>query len=440
MKLLSGWLVACVAAVSPVWAAGHVTERVDVAPVWAGHPVGFCLLTEGDDQFVVFYDAARQMTVAQRRIPETTWTFVRLPETLGWDSHNGVTMAVDETGCLHLSGNMHVKPLVYFRTRAPRNIETFERVAGMTGENEGKVTYPKFMHGPDKVLLFTYRDGKSGEGNQIWNAYEAKTRTWRRLIDKPLTDGEGLMNAYFDGPSLGPDGYYHLNWVWRDTPDCATNHDLSYARSKDLVHWETSAGEPLTLPMTLHTAEIVDPAPAGGGLLNVGKRLGFDSKGNAILSYYKYDENGNTQAYNARKEDGKWVIRKVSDWDYRWAFSGGGTIITEITVGPVVMKKGLGLTQSFSHVKAGSGTWVLDETTLQSVRVLAKEEIPEPDLGPLESAFAGMRVRTAGDAGSARPDGARYTLRWETLGPNRDKPRELPWPEPSMLRVYRVEE
>ncbi len=440
MKQLHLYSMAVLFAVTPALAAERVTERLDIAPVWAGHPVGFCLLTDGDDQFVAFYDADRQMTVAQRRIPETAWRFVRLPETVVWDSHNRVTMDIDDTGCLHLSGNMHVKPLVYFRTREPRNIETFERVPSMTGEHETKVTYPEFIHGPGNTLLFTYRDGKSGEGNQIYNVYDSKTRTWRRLLDKPLTDGEGLMNAYFDGPRLGPDGYYHLNWVWRDTSDCASNHDLCYARSKDLVHWETSAGAPLALPITLRTAEIIDPSPAGGGLLNVGRRLGFDSKGNVVLSFYKYDKAGNTQAYNARKENGAWVTRKVSDWDYRWAFSGGGTIPVEITVGHVSFKEGEGLTQSFSHVKHGSGTWLLDEATLQPIRILPKEKKSGPDLGPVESVFPEMKARTSKDIGPARKDGARYMLRWETLGPNRDKPRNPPLPEPSMLRIYRIEE
>ena len=51
------------------------------------------------------------------------------------------------------------------------------------------------------------------------------------MLDVPLTDGQGLMNAYQSQPTLGPDGWYHLYWVWRDTPDCSTNHDLSYMKS-----------------------------------------------------------------------------------------------------------------------------------------------------------------------------------------------------------------
>jgi hypothetical protein len=47
-------------------------------------------------------------------------------------------------------------------------------------------------------------------------------------------------------------------------------------------------------------------------------------------------------------------------------------------------------------------------------------------------------LRTAGDLGTAGEKGVRYLLRWETLGPNRDRPRQPPLPGPTMLRVYRL--
>jgi len=187
---------------------------------------------------------------ASSQLDSTNWHFTRLPQTLGWDSHNYVTMAIDAADQLHLSGNMHVHPLVYFRTRRPLDIVSFEVIPSMIGDREKRCTYPKFLRGPANELIFTYRDGSSGNGDQIFNVHDDRARTWKRLLDKPLTSGEGLMNAYFVGPVRGPDGFFHLCWVWRDTGDCASNHDLSYARSRDLVHWEKSNGQPLKLPVT----------------------------------------------------------------------------------------------------------------------------------------------------------------------------------------------
>ncbi|CAF4056115.1 unnamed protein product, partial [Adineta steineri] len=217
-----------------------VIDSLDIAPVWAGHPVNFVLLTHLPYEFIAYYDAARQMTIAQRNINERIWIINKLPIITGWDSHNYIAMAIDDDGYLHLSGNMHVVPLIYFRTAQPLNASAFVQLNYMIGTDENRTTYPIFMRGPENEFIFTYRTGMSGNGNQIFNLYNLKTKIWKRLLDKPLTDGEGKRNAYFDGPIKGPDGYFHLVWVWRESPDASSNHDLSYARSKDLISWETS--------------------------------------------------------------------------------------------------------------------------------------------------------------------------------------------------------
>jgi len=437
--------VAAVAAGGAGYMAGDedagpaLMERSPIATVWAGHPVGFCLLTDGDDQFVAFYDADRKMTVGRRRLPGGEWRLAQPDETLGWDSHNYVTMALDRDGYLHLSGNMHCSPLVYYRTAAQRDIGTFERVPAMVGDREDRCTYPEFMRGPVGELIFTYRDGQSGSGDQIYNVYDPDGRSWRRLIDGPLVTGEGRMNAYLEGPVRGPDGWFHLCWVWRDTPDCATNHDICYARSRDLVHWETSAGEPLATPITPETCEVIDPVPPGGGAINGNTRIGFDTQGRVIVSYHKFDDAGHTQIYNARREATGWVIYQASDWAERWDFSGGGSIPFRIGVGPVEAGDDGVLTQAFGHFAHGSGRWRLDEATLKPAEVLAPKRTLPPGLGEPVGEFPGLEVHvTPGEGASAEP-GVRYWLRWETLGPNRDRPREAA-PPPSSLEVLKVRE
>src|SRR5262249_53223687 len=151
-------------------------------------------------------------------------------------------------------------------------------------------------------LVFAYRDGSSGSGNYIFNTYNLATRTWSRLINTPLIDGQGIYSAYPVGPILGPDGYYHLVWVWRDTPDAATNHDLSYIRSRDLVSWQTAGGTALALPIRFGTGPVVDPVPAMGGMINNNTKIGFDAQMRPIVAYHKYDAAGNTQLYDARFE------------------------------------------------------------------------------------------------------------------------------------------
>ncbi len=412
----------------------QIAEVHDIVPVWSGHPVGFCLYTHKNIQLAAFYDADRNMTIAKRPLDSGNWQLVRLPEQVKWDSHNSIVMTVDDRDYIHLSGNMHVKPLVYFRTKEPLDIATFER-APMVGDREARVTYPKFLRGAAGELLFCYRDGNSGNGEEIYNVYDPELQQWRRFLDTPLTSGEGERNAYIMGPVKGPDNRFHSCWVWRLTYECETNHHLCYAVSDDLRTWYSGAGVPLALPITFATTEtIVDPVPMNGGIINGGTHIGFDSLKRPVISYHKFDENGNTQIYNARLEEGRWGIYQASDWDYRWEFNGGGTIISEIGLSGVVPHGEGVLRQTYRHKIFGSGAWLLDEKDLH---VLSPLELPHtypPELGKVESSVEGMTIRRAADSGASGEAGIEYFLQWETLPQNRDKPRENA-PPPSMLRL-----
>ncbi len=161
---------------------------LEIADVWAGTPAPFDCYTHGDHQFVAFYDAERRLTVGSRTLESESWTLVRLPEDrrIEWDAHNSLVLAVDSAGHLHVSGNMHVHPLKYYRTTEPLAIDTLERVDEMVGTDEQQVTYPQFLRGPDDELVFTYRDGYSGGGNWLYNVYDASSREWERLLSEPL--------------------------------------------------------------------------------------------------------------------------------------------------------------------------------------------------------------------------------------------------------------
>lgn len=438
MRQFAVHLIIFVATVSVY--AEEIISKQTIDTVWAGHPVGFSLLTHPPYQFAAYYDASRQMVVASRRLDEDTWTFQSLPEHVTWDSHNYITMTVDDADQLHLSGNLHVDPLVYFRTKSPLDITTLERVEKLIGTEEDRMTYPRFFSGPVGEFIFTYRDGSSGAGNQIYNVYDEETESWNRLLDKPLTDGGGAMNAYIDGPRLGPDGRYHCVWVWRNTSDCATNHDVSYMRSADLRNWENARGEALKLPVTIDSpGTIVDAVPPGGGLINGNAKLGFDAEDNPVVTYHKYDENGHSQVYNARWTGEDWDITPATGWDTRWEFSGGGSIEFKVRVRPIRVGSDGTITQDWTHWELGRQRWQLDPDTLAPIkRVSMKSSVPSITLGPIRSEFSGMMIKTTGDSGSSGDASRRYLLRWETLGPHRDRPREKPWPEPSRLELYTI--
>lgn len=420
---------------APAYSASlELVDEIPIAPVWSGHPVGFALYTENDDQFAAYYGADRTMTLAHRKRTSRNWDYAQLPERVGWDSHNRIVMAIDSAGYIHLWGNMHCVPLVYFRSQRPGDITSMTRIEHMVGTEENRVTYPQIVPTSDERLIFTYRDGSSGSGNQIYDVYDTASQRWQRLLDTPLTDGRGEMNAYFDGPRIGPDGRYHLCWVWRNTPDCETNHTICYAQSDDLVHWKRADGSTVELPITIETADVVDDTPPGGGLLNGNVRLGFDSSGRVLISYHKYDEDGRSQLYIARHGDGEWNRTQISDWDFRWEFSGRGTIQNEVRIPPATLENDH-LVQRWSTQAAGSGAWTLDEHTLQITGdAPARPGLPR-SMTQVRSEFPGIGVRGGGDSGPRRDGDLTYQLRWETLGSNRDQPRQGTLPPPSTLSV-----
>lgn len=83
----------------------------------------------------------------------------------------------------------------------------------------------------DGDLLFVYRSGSSGRGNLVMNHYSLKEHKWSRVQDV-LIDGENKRNAYWQ-LYVDEQGTIHLSWVWRETWQVETNHDICYARSFD---------------------------------------------------------------------------------------------------------------------------------------------------------------------------------------------------------------
>ncbi len=421
------------------------TLEIDTVPSW--FPVRFCLLTHGQQQYVAYYNQKHQMVVAQRQVGQRNWQKVELPTHVGWDSHNYVTMAVDAAGCLHVAGNMHCVPLIYFRSQKRADITTLKQLP-MTGEEEQRCTYPRFLTDADGNLLFNYRSGRSGNGKRLYNRYDVDNNRWSRFLDTPLFEGQGKRNAYPEGPQKGPDGLFHMAWVWRDTPDCATNHHLSYARSRDLKHWETAAGKPVELPLTLEQTELwVDPIPVNGGIINGCEKLAFDSEQRPILAYHKLDKNGHMQIFVARFEVGQWKNHAITAWEKNIQFGGGGSMpFIGISIGRLEKLAPDKFFISYRHNDYGSGRVVLRDDTLEPIDEKVTIVSPYPrELRKPTLTFEGLVVRMAEDLGVSydprdpRGPDTRFVLRWETLGPNRDRPRDPPLPPASTLKLVTLE-
>lgn len=309
--------------------AGTVREITISDRAWAGSSVNVqantrqTLFTRGNWQYAGFYDANGFLTLGKRRVEEDDWAL----ETTRFsghvnDAHNHVSLLVDAAGILHVAWDHHNSPLNYATGTAPGVLE-IERAA-MVGTNEQSVTYPQFYELPDGDLLFLYRDGGSGRGDLVMNRHDHEEGAWRRIHDQ-LIDGEGERNAYWD-LHVDQQGTLHLAWVWRETPDVASNHDLSYARSFDGGEtWQQIGGEALEIPIRHTGREVVLQIPQNHDLMNP-PVVSADAEGNPFIASYWSDGPGQAPAHHvAACLDGQWQTFRAPTFHPPFRLAGHGT-------------------------------------------------------------------------------------------------------------------
>jgi hypothetical protein len=335
------------------------------------------LVTQGDTQYVAYYDAQRYLVLGKRALGATQWTVRRS----AWqgnaaDAHNAISIMVDGAGYLHVSWDHHNNALRYARGVAPGSLELGPKQS-MVGVDEAEVSYPEFYRLPNGNLLFFYRLGGSGRGDLIINRYDVATQRWTRLHTNLIT-GEGKRNAYWQA-FLDHLGTLHLSWVWRESPDVASNHDMAYARSRDGgVTWERSDGTPYALPISAASAEYALRIPQNSELINQ-TSMAADQDGHPYIASYWRDAGSSVPQYHVIFNTGTaWQARSL---DFRKTpFSLGGQGTKRIPIArPQIMVGKAGALLVFRDEERGSkvsvastadvlrGAWQVQDLTTFSV-------------------------------------------------------------------------
>jgi beta-glucanase (GH16 family) len=282
------------------------------------------VVSQGQNQYVAYYDSAGYVTLGKRRLPAGPWQVQRTPyQGNVKDAHNVISLMADGAGYLHLSFDHHNNPLHYCRSTAPGSL-SMGALEPMTGQQEQKVSYPEFHRYPNGDLLFMYRDGGSGNGNLVLNRYDQKTRKWTRLHNV-LIDGEGQRNAYWQA-CIDPRGTIHVSWVWRESPNVASNHDMAYARSLDGGKtWQKSTGEAYKLPITAGTAEYAARIPQNSELINQ-TTITTDAAGAPYIASYWRPQGTQVPQYQLiYLKDKQWRTTQISQRTTPFSLSGVGT-------------------------------------------------------------------------------------------------------------------
>jgi hypothetical protein len=321
-------------------------KMIPVQAGWANNSVNTVvfrknsLVTFRDTQFIAFYDADRYVVLGKRRSGSEQWQLKRTAfQGNTADAHNAISIMVDGDGYLHLSWDHHNNALRYCRSIQPGSLEMTGKMP-MTGKFENRVSYPEFYKMPSGNLLFFYRDGGSGQGNLVINQYNTATQKWVQLHGN-LIDGEKKRNAYWQA-CVDEKGTIHISWVWRESPDVSSNHDIAYARSTDGgITWQTSSGEKYTLPITAATAEYAIRIPQQSELINQ-TSMSTDEQGNPFIATYWHDANTTIPQYHLLYNSGrKWSSLALDFRKTPFSLSGVGSKRIPIAR-PQVMVKGNG--------------------------------------------------------------------------------------------------
>jgi hypothetical protein len=296
------------------------------------------LVTFGDTQYISFYNQQRYVVIGKRKSGSKDWQLKVTPYKGNTaDAHNTISMMVDGAGYIHLAWDHHNNPLHYARSEQPGSLKLTAEMP-MTAKVENRVSYPEFYKLANGNLLFFYRDGGSGQGNMVINYYDINTRQWKQLHSN-LINGEGKRNAYWQA-CTDVAGTIHISWVWRESPDVASNHNMCYARSKDGgMTWEKSTGEKYALPITAASAEYAVKIPQHSELINQTSMFA-DAGGKPYIATYWRDSGTTIPQYHiVFKNNNQWTTQSLGFRKTAFSLSGAGTKRIPISRPQVVAKQ-----------------------------------------------------------------------------------------------------
>jgi hypothetical protein len=305
-------------------------KLVKVDSGWANNSVNAVifrknsLVTSGNIQYIAYYDKDQFVVLGKRKTGDKHWQLKRTPyQGNTADAHNTISIMTDAAGYLHMTWDHHGNPLNYCRSKLPGSLEMSSKLP-MTGLNEQKLTYPEFHKLPSGEIIFLFRDGQSGKGNLVINAYDSKAAKWTQLHNN-LIDGEGKRSAYWQ-TCVDTKGTIHISWVWRESPDVASNHDMCYARSSDKGKtWTKSTGEIYQLPITAATAEYAARIPQKSELINQTSMFANPAGDPYIATYWREQGDSIPQYHIVYKAGDKWETMNTGFRKTPFSLSGAGT-------------------------------------------------------------------------------------------------------------------
>ena len=130
------------------------------------------LVTQGDEQYISYYDGDGYLVLGKRKLDSDQWTLKRTQYKGNVkDAHNIISMMLDGEGYLHLSFDHHGHKLNYCRSTAPYTLELGDKEP-MTGVLS--VEWGRFAV---CLSLRLFRTGESGDESLFCKGEEVESCT-----------------------------------------------------------------------------------------------------------------------------------------------------------------------------------------------------------------------------------------------------------------------
>lgn len=195
------------------------------------------------------------------------------------DAHYAVSMAIDESGIIHVGGNAHADVPMYRRSDAAITSWT----GGLTANQEilGSVpeettSYLQFFRGRNDAGFFcSYRSGISSTAKQIlaewngstWTAADGTTTDGVFINDTSTPTGVyvGRFEFSSDWDNAGT-GYMHCFWNWNSSGGDGQNWDISHVRWNGTTFSQMGGSQ--TIPISTSNNSVVESIASSNVLIS----------------------------------------------------------------------------------------------------------------------------------------------------------------------------
>ncbi|MFK7850925.1 MAG: BNR repeat-containing protein [Akkermansiaceae bacterium] len=295
-------------------------------------------------QYATYFDSARRVCIARRKLPSGSWEVIRFADHrfASNDSHNTAVLGIcDADGTIHMAFDHHATRLNYrFSKRGAAHepgkvkwdVSLFSGIRHKLGSvtPHRKITYPRFFSAPNGNLMLYYRSVTSANGDGMIEEYDGKKHAWTPGLGKFISRDKGVYkfegkSSRFRCPYLNSISFsgkrLHVSWIWRDRFEKTSvrhQHSLCYAYSEDNGRsWNNSAGERIgetgKSPIHLDSKDlVVAEIPSDSGLSNQNTHYAYpDGRIHVMLLQTPADGKRKTYHHHWRSAEGEWQVEAL---------------------------------------------------------------------------------------------------------------------------------